>query len=136
MLYVHPVAALVDDFEFGLAKPRADGIDELLGDEGIGAAADDHRRAAECARRRRVAQPVVPDVYLVGGDVAGDGAADIGQPVELFVAEVRRQFGSRPALCSAVTAKGAKRGDHFVGQLRTGQRDGVSRTRPRTWLGC
>jgi hypothetical protein len=30
--------------------------------------------------------------------------AVVGQPVELFVAEVRRQFGAHTALCGAVTA--------------------------------
>src|SRR6185437_1114935 len=99
MLDVHTVAALVDDFEFGLDEALADGIDELLGHETVRAAANDHYRAAECARRGCVAQPVVPDVDVVGGYVAGDGGTDVSQPVELFVAEVRRQFCSHTALC-------------------------------------
>ena len=70
-----------------------------------------------------VSQPVVPDVDVVGGDIGCDGGADVGEPVELFFAEVRRQFGSHGALRLAVTAEGAKRRDHLVGQLRAAQRD-------------
>ena len=66
-------------FTFGLDEARADGIDELLGHEAVGAAADDQYRAAECARGGGVAQPVVPDVDVVGGDVGCDGGADVGR---------------------------------------------------------
>src|SRR5258707_10180707 len=84
---VHPVAALVDDFHFGSGKARADGSDELLVDERVGAAADDEYGAAECAGGGRVPHPVVPDGGVVGGDLGPDRRADLGGPVELFLAE-------------------------------------------------
>ena len=109
-------------FTSGSSEARADGVDELLGHETVGAAADDEHRAVECARGGRVAHPVVPDVDVVGGDVGCDGGADVGEPVELLFAEVGRQFGAQAALCNAVTAESAERRDHLVGQLCTAQR--------------
>ena len=73
------MTALIDDFHVGIDEARADGIDELLGDETIGAAADDEYWAAECARRGGVGHPVVPYVDVVGGDIGCDNGADVGR---------------------------------------------------------
>ena len=130
------MTALVDDFHFGLDEARADGIDELLGDETVSAAADDENRAAECTRGGCVAHSVVPDVDVAGGDVGGDRRADVGEPVELFFAEVRREFGCAAALRIAVTTEGAERRDHLVGQLRAAERHGGEQHQAATRSAC
>ena len=70
-------------FEFGLDEARADGVDELFGDETVGATADDHHRTAVCARVGASLDPVVPDVDVVGRDFSSDWGADVGELVEL-----------------------------------------------------
>jgi len=87
---VYPMTAPIDDIHVGFDEARPNRVDELLGDETVGAAADDEYRAVECACGRGIAQPVVPYVDVVGGDIGCDRGADVGEPVELFLAEVGR----------------------------------------------
>src|SRR5258707_2980625 len=95
---VHPVAALVDDFHFGLGKARADGSDELLVDERVGAAADDEYGAAECAGGGSVAHPAVSDVCVVGGDLRPYGRADASAAVEPFISQAGRPITAQAAV--------------------------------------
>ena len=60
----------------------------------------------------------------MGRDIGCDDGADIGQPVQLFFAEMRREARSHSTLRLAVAAEGAKRRDRVVGQLRTAQGNG------------
>ena len=129
VLEVHPMAAPFNDFDVGFDKARTDRADELFGHERVRAAADDQYRAAECTRCARVAHTVVPNFDVVGDNIGCHRRADVGEPVELFFAEVGRQLRAQTALCSAVTAKGAKRRDRLVKQVRTAQR-----ARPKTFF--
>jgi hypothetical protein len=58
----------------------------------------------------------------VGGDVRRDGHPDVREPVEHFLAHVRRQLGPYIAPCNPVTAESAERRDHLAGQMSAAQR--------------
>ena len=133
---MHPVPAIVDDLDVGSCETRADGINHLLGDKPVGPAADDQHGTCERTRGGRVPQPVVPHVHVVGGYLDSDRGADVGEQVELFLAEMWRQLGPQGALRATVATEGAERLDHLGGQPCAASGTGVSSTSPRTRLVC
>src|ERR1700676_3215954 len=118
------MATFCDDFNLDVCEGAADRADELLGDERVGASPDDQHGTVKCTGGGRIAYPVVPDVDVVGNHLGCDRRPEVGEPVELTFADVRRQFGTYAPLRVAVTAEGAERREGLVWKMGAAQRDG------------
>src|SRR6185437_9059916 len=99
VLDVQPMSTSFNNGLTGMGKPRGDRLHQLFSDECINAAANHQHRAAVRTDCGRVVDSVVPDVDISGNDARQRMCPSAHKPIELVLAEARRELGPGCALC-------------------------------------
>ena len=120
----------------GTPEPRRGGVDQLCGDERVGAATDDQGRTGVGAGCRGILEPVIPDVGVAGRNIGPGQGPDACEAIELSARKLRRQLRSDRPLSARIGAEATKRRDRRFGKGVPPSGTGVISANPRTRSKC